>query len=65
MEFSQAKSGFGVSMMRNKAAVRSLPTDFFGYAYCERKTNLRAMTVADCLQAHAERLSERRALIGF
>ena len=59
------RQGFGVSLQRNKAAVRTLPTDFFGLEYFVPNTNLQQPSLEQCQKGRIQRLQERRRLLGF
>jgi hypothetical protein len=59
------QSGFGDSMSKNKAAVRVLPTDFFGSEYFEPRQNLQPLSIEDYAKGRKRRLEERRRLVGF
>ena len=59
------QSGFGDSMRRNKAAVREIPTDFFGSEYFEPNLNLQPLSAEKYALGRKHRLEERRRLIGF
>ena len=59
------RQGFGVSLQKNKAAVRTLPTDFFGSEYFAPNMNLRLPSLEECQKGRMRRLEERRRLIGF
>lgn len=56
---------FGDSRLRNKAAVRTLPTDFFGLQYFKQSENLPRHSSEVYALGRANRLEERRRLIGF
>ena len=59
------RQGFGVSLQMNKAAVRTLPTDFFGSEYFAPNMSLQQPSLEECLKGRIRRLEERRRLIGF
>ena len=59
------KQGFGVSLQKNKAAVRSLPIDFFGLEYFAPNMNLRQPSLEECQKGRKRRLEARRRLVGF
>ena len=59
------RQGFGVSLQKNKAAVRTLPTDFFGSEYFAPNMSLQRLSLEECLKGRIRRLEERRRLIGF
>jgi len=59
------RSRFGVSLEKNRSAVRTQPTDFFGSQYFEPNWNLQAGDAQDYAQAHRQRLERRRLLVGF
>ena len=59
------RQGFGVSLQKNKAAVRTLPTDFFGSEYFAPNKSLQQPSLEECLKGRIRRLEERRRLIGF
>ncbi len=52
-------------MSKNKAAVRVLPTDFFGSEYFEPRQNLQPLSIEDYAKGRKRRLEERRRLVGF
>jgi hypothetical protein len=52
-------------MRRNKAAVREMPTDFFGSEYFEPNLNLQPLSAEKYALGRQHRLEERRRLIGF
>jgi len=60
-----ARSTFGVSLERNRAAVRTPPTDFFGSQYFEPNWNSQAKSPQDYAEARRQRLERRRVRVGF
>ena len=59
------RQGFGVSLQKNKAAVRTLPTDFFGSEYFAPNMSLPRLSPEAYAQGRERRLAERRRLVGF
>lgn len=59
------RQGFGVSLQKNKAAVRTLPTDFFGSEYFAPNMSSQRLSPEAYAQGRERRLEERRRLVGF
>ena len=65
VRYSMDRQGFGVSLQKNKAAVRTLPTDFFGSEYFAPNMSLQRLSLEDYARGRERRLAECRRLIGF
>ena len=59
------RQGFGVSLQKNKAAVRTLPIDFFGSEYFAPNMSLPRLSSEAYARGRESRLAERHRLIGF
>ena len=59
------RSDFGDSHLKNKAAVRTLPIDFFGSEYFVQSKSLPRRSSEVYARGRAKRLAERQRLIGF
>ena len=65
VRYSMDRQGFGVSLQKNKAAVRTLPTDFVGSEYFAPNMSLQRLSLEDYARGGERRLAECRRLIGF